>query len=251
MLLIMNYIFWISCLTALSMQYVSAQDSIIALRRPYRAVIKLAPLSLLDQDATVQGGLEYRTGVRTSVQGEFGYGWKGLSLIKSDLDKFASVNLWRGRAEVRFYTSHYRTNRRQGIAIRSDVPLGNYWAIEGLYKQINLIDQINVYSAEASSATGSYVLTGSQRVPISRNVFGGHVKIGRQFAFYDPYRRVFSRTLIDMYVGVGVREIRNQVSPRPFNPFPTCGCGIGRSLTNEGNFIAPSITAGLKLGFAL
>lgn len=229
------------------------QDSTIALRRAPRAIIKFAPLSLLDQDATVQGGLEYRTGVRTSVQGEFGYGRKGLSLLHADLDRFVNAEVWRGRAEVRFYNNRYRTNRRQNIAIRSDFPLGNYWAIEGLYKQINLIDQVNTYSAEVSSATGGYVLSGSQRVLISRYVLGMHVKIGRQFAFYDPYRRVFSRTLIDIYIGAGVREARNEVSSRPFNPFPTCGCGIGigRSLTNEGTVILPSITAGLKLGFAL
>ena len=34
-----------------------AQDSTIALRRLSRAIIKLSPLSLLDQDATVQAGL--------------------------------------------------------------------------------------------------------------------------------------------------------------------------------------------------
>jgi hypothetical protein len=246
----MKHLLYLVCLL-IATTGATAQDSTVALRQMPRVIIKFAPLSLLDQDATVQGGLEYRTGIRTSVQGEFGYGRKNLSLVDSDLNDFVSAEVWRGRAEVRFYTGRYRTNRRKDIAIRSAFPLGNYWAIEGLYKQINVVDQANVYSAEASSATGGYVLIGSQRIPISRYVFGAHLKVGRQFAFYDPYRRVFSRTLLDIYIGAGIRIARNDVSPRPFNPFPTCGCGIGRSLTSEGTAITPSLTAGLKLGFAL
>lgn len=228
-----------------------AQDSTIALRQMPRAIIKLAPLSLLDQDATLQAGLEYRTGATTSVQAELGYGWKGLSLIEADLNRFAKAEVWRARSEVRFYNGRYRTNRRRNIAIKSNFPLGNYWAVEGLFKQINVLRQDNLYSAEASSQTGSYVLIGTQQRPVSRYVLGTHVKIGRQFAFYDPLRRVFSRTLIDIYLGAGVRVATNQVPALPFNPYPTCGCGLGRSFTNEGTVVSPSLTAGLKLGFAL
>lgn len=247
-----NQLVCIICLINLPLRFANAQDSTIRLQRPYRAVFKLAPLSLLDQDATVQAGLEYRTGSRTSVQGEFGYGKRGLSPFRSDLNDFVSAEIWRGRTEVRFYTNRYRTNRRQGIAVRSNAPLGNYWAIEGLYKQINLIRQDNVYSAEASSQSGSYVLIGTRQRPISRYVLGSHLKIGRQFAFYDPYRRVFSRTLIDIYIGAGVRWVKNDVSPPVGpNPFPTCGCGIGRSFSSAGSSLLPSVTAGLKLGFAL
>ncbi len=230
----------------------NAQDSTIALRKPTRAIIKIAPLSLLDLDATVQGGLEYRTGGRTSVQGEFGYGRKGLPLLGSDLKNYLKAEVWRGRAEVRFYTGRYRTNRRQNIAIRSDFPLGNYWAIEGLYKRINVLKQENIYSTETSSQTGSSVSIGALQRPISRYVLGSHLKIGRQFAFYDPYKRLFSRTLIDIYIGAGVRWFTNDVPPPVGpNPFPTCGCGIGRSLTNPQSGVLPSIAAGLKLGFAL
>lgn len=229
-----------------------SQDSTIALRRVHRAVIKFAPLSLLDQDATVQGGLEYRTGRRTSVQGEFGYGRKGLSPFNTDLDDFVRAEVWRVRSEVRFYNGRYRTNRRQGMAVRSDFPLGNYWAVEGFYKQINVLKQDNLYSAEASSQTGSYVLIGTQQRPISRYVLGSHLKIGRQFAFYDPQRRVFSRTLLDIYLGAGLRWFRNDVPPPVGpNPFPTCGCGIGRSFANSQRAVTPSLSAGLKLGFAL
>lgn len=227
------------------------QDATVSLRPVPRTILKVAPLSLLDQDATVQAGLEYRVGPMTSVQAEVGYGWKGLSLFTSDLDKYVRAEVWRLRGEVRFYRGRYRTNRRQGIAVRSDFPLGNYWAIDGLAKQINVIKQDNLYSAEAASQTGSYVVIGTQQRPISRYVLGSHLKIGRQFAFYDPQRRVFSRTLLDIYVGAGVRWAINDVPPPSFNPTPTCGCGIGRSFTDRDSQWAPSITAGMKLGFAL
>lgn len=231
--------------------HLQAQDSTITLRRPYRVVFKLAPLALLDQDATVQAGLEYRTGRRTSVQGEVGYGWKGLSVFTADLDQFTDAEVWRARGEVRFYSGRYRTNQRKGIAWRSRYPLGNYWAVEGLYKQINVFKQDNIYSRESSSQTGTYAIIGTSQRPISRYVLGGHLKIGRQFSSYEPQRRVFTRTLFDIYVGAGVRWASNRVSPAPFDPYPTCGCGFGRSLTSEGTVIAPSLTAGLKFGFAL
>jgi len=229
----------------------SGQDSTITLRRTPRAVIKFAPLSLLDNDATVQGGLEYQTGIRTSVQGEFGYGRKGLSPFGGDLNSFVQAEVWRGRAEVRFYSGRYRTNRRRGIAFRSDFPLGNYWAIDGLFKQINVVKRDNLYSGDAASQTGSFVLIGTQQRLISRYVLGSHLKIGRQFAFYDPQRRVFSRALLDIYFGAGVRWAVNDVPPPPFDPITLCGCGLGRSFNNTESRFYPSLSAGLKFGFAL
>ncbi|MDB5239856.1 MAG: hypothetical protein JWP57_481 [Spirosoma sp.] len=229
------------------------QDSTIALRRTSHIVAKFAPLSLLDQDATIQAGLEYRTGARTSVQGEFGYGRKGLSLSGSDLNKFINAEVWRGRAEVRFYTGQYRTNRRQGIAIRSDFPLGNYWAIEGLFKRINVTDKAYGYQPIFSSSSPRYIgLTNT-----SRYVVGSHVKIGRQFGFYDPSKRIFSRTLIDIYIGAGMRWAINDILPSTPQPMYACGCvttfssGLGRSFSNLDGKLSPSIAAGLKLGFAL
>lgn len=225
----------------------SGQDSTIALRRTPHAIIKFAPLLLLDQEATIQGGLEYRTGARTSVQGEFGYGRKGLSPFGSDLNSFVNAEVWRGRAEVRLYTNRYRTNHRQGIAVRSNFPLGNYWAIDGLFKRINVTDKEYAYQPIFDSSAPRYVgLTG-----VSRYVVGSHLKLGRQFAFYDPYRHVFSRTLIDIYVGAGLRWAINDIERTSQNPFPTCGCGIGRSFATQEGKLAPSLTAGLKVGFAL
>ncbi|MBC3786218.1 hypothetical protein [Spirosoma utsteinense] len=225
----------------------AAQDSTIALRKPARVVIKFAPLSLLfDQDATLQGALEFRTGIRTAVQAEFGYGWRTLSPFDSDLKDFVDAEVWRGRAEVRFYTNRYRTNRRQGIAIRSDFPLGNYWAIDGLFKQINVVDRDYAYQPVFDSAAPRY--HGLART--SRYALGSHLKIGRQFAFYDPHNRLFSRTLIDIYIGAGVRWAINDRRSASQNPSLTCGCGIGRSFTATDGQWTPSLAAGLKVGFA-
>lgn len=247
----MKTLLYVTCFL-LAISSAMSQDSTILLRRTPRAMLKLAPLSLLDQDATVQAGLEYRINAKRSVQAEVGYGWKGLSLVGSDLNDFTNAEVWRGRAEARFYTGRYRTNRRRGIAVRSNFPLGNYWAIEGLYKHINVLRQDNVYSAEASSQTVAYVLIGTQQRPISRYVLGSHLKIGRQFAFYDPQRRVFSRTLLDIYFGAGLRWFVNDVPPRVGpNLTPTCGCGFGRSFDNPARGLTPSLSGGLKVGFAL
>ena len=86
---------------------------------------------------------------------------------------------------------------------------------------------------------------------VSRYVIGSHLKLGRQFAFYDPQRRLFSRTLLDIYVGAGVRWATNDIQRNSQNPFPECGCGIGRSFTDRDSQWTPSLTAGLKVGFAL
>lgn len=225
----------------------TAQDSTVTLRKPVRVVVKFAPLSLLfDQDATLQGGLEFKTGTRTAVQAEFGYGWRTLSPFDSDLKDFVDAEVWRGRTEVRFYTTRYRTNRRQGIAIRSDFPLGNYWAIDGLFKRINIVDRNYAYQSVFDSAAPRYL--GLART--SRYVLGSHLKIGRQFAFYDPHNHLFSRTLLDIYIGAGVRWAINDRQSASENPFPLCGCGIGRSFTTTDGQWTPSLTAGLKVGFA-
>ena len=239
----------VRCFICLLLTTLSAmgQDSTIALRKTHRAILKLAPLSLLlDQDATIQVGLEYRTGARTSVQGEIGYGWGGLSLSEADLDKFTNAEVWRGRAEVRFYNGRHRTNRRRDLAVRSDFPLGNYWAIDGLFKQINVTDRADEYLPVVDAAPRN---VWSMRT--SRYVLGSHLKLGRQFAFYDPQKRLFSRTLLDIYVGAGVRWSANDIRETGQNPFERCGCGIGRSFTDHDSQWAPSLTAGLKIGFAL
>lgn len=181
------------------------------------------------------------------MQAELGYGWKGLSVFEADLDDFVKAEVWRVRNEVRFYSGRYRTNRRRGIAVRSDFPLGNYWAIDGLFKQINLTK--SEYDYQPTDTNSPYRYLGLTN--ISRYVLGSHLKLGRQYVYYDPRKGVFSRTLVDIYIGAGVRWATNDIYQTVENPSETCGCGIGRSFTDRGSQLTPSLTAGLKIGFAL
>ena len=104
------------CLLTLSAY---GQDSTIQYR-PVHVIIKLAPLSLLlDPDATIQGGLEVRTGPRSSVQAEVGFGHKGLSVVTDEKQNFADWSIWRVRSEWRHYTGRYRTSRKKTVHIRS------------------------------------------------------------------------------------------------------------------------------------
>ena len=43
-------------------------------------VVKVAPLSLLDPDNTIQIGVERLLGRQHAVQAEFGYGWQAINL---------------------------------------------------------------------------------------------------------------------------------------------------------------------------
>lgn len=112
--------YFTALLTGLCLQTALGQDSILVYPHSSRTILKLALLSLLDQDATVQAGLEYRTGRQTAVQVELGYGGKNLSPFRSDIKKFVDAEVWRGRAEIRFYSGRYRTNAK-----RNDALLGN------------------------------------------------------------------------------------------------------------------------------
>ena len=189
-------LFWLLLTVSITSQ---AQDSTIQYR-PVRAIVKLAPLSLLlDPDATIQGGLEVRTGQRNAVQAEVGFGHKGLSVTKDEKKNFTDWSIWRVRSEWRHYTGRYRTNLKKGINIRSSFPLGNYVAIEGFAKQISGTREVSLDSPFSSSKP--------QTVPqtISRFVTGSHLKWGRQIAIPGESLTNLSRVLLDFYVGVGVR----------------------------------------------
>ncbi|ADB37677.1 hypothetical protein [Spirosoma linguale] len=218
----------------------SAQDSTVRYGYFPRVIVKLAPLSLLlDPDATIQGGLEVRTGRRSAVQGEIGFGHKGLAITSDDKQNFADWSIWRARSEWRHYTGRYRTNRRKNIHIKSQFPLGNYLAIEGFAKQINATKNLVLYDPDPNFPTNQEV--------INRFVWGGHIKWGRQIAIPSDAPQHLSRVLLDFYVGVGVRYGNTKINL----PVSTCGCGLIPDRFQRGNSILPSLTAGLKIGFGL
>lgn len=217
----------------------SAQDSTIQYQAS-RVILKLAPLSLLlDPDATIQGGLEIRTGERSSVQAEVGFAHKGLSITSDEKKNFADWSIWRVRSEWRHYTNRYRTSKRKNIHVRSDFPLGNYLAIEGFGKQIHGAKNISVFNTDAVLSTISQ--------SISRFVWGSHVKWGRQIAVPGSSTTNLSRVLLDFYVGLGVRYGTTELNPVTEH----CGCGFVPDRFDRGRALQPSMTAGVKIGFGL
>ncbi len=214
----------------------TAQDSTIQYRAP-RVILKLAPLSLLDPDATIQGAMEVRVSQRNAVQVEAGLGEKGIQIINDDKRSFSDWSIWRVRSEYRHYTSRYRTNTRKNITIRSPFPLGNYWAIEGFAKEIT----------GKKSFSNPIFQTGRQQ--ISRYVVGGHVKWGRQIAIPGASLQDLSRVLLDFYVGLGVRYGITDLTPD--TPDALCGCGLIDNRFMESRRVNPSVAAGVKIGFGL
>jgi len=231
-------LYWISVL--LIAQSTSAQDSTVRYIRAPQVIIKLAPLSfLLDPDATIQGGLELRTGQRSSVQGEIGLGHKGMSVVSDEKKNWANWSIWRVRSEWRHYTNRYRTNDRKNIHIRSDFPLGNYLAIEGFAKQITGTKHLVFYDPDPNFPTTQ---------SISRFVWGSQVKWGRQIAIPGESVTSLTRLLLDLYIGIGFRYGSNQTTPDD-NMY--CGCGLIPDRFGQRRSVQPSVAAGLKIGIGL
>ncbi len=195
-----------------------------------RWVVKFAPLSLFDPSNTIQFGIERFVGQHQSIQAEFGYGWQGMNLWRSTQDsRYSDIELWRGRAEWRYY--------------RHGGPIGSYIALEGLYKRINARENGTIGLGCDMGPCQYFQLYSA---PISKQVWAGHVKFGRQFRLLPNTNRL----LADFYGGVGVRGSTLEQIPIPqtgvfyYNP---------RGLFNlfsTTTFAAISISYGIKIGFS-
>lgn len=220
---------------------------------PYRykapVILKLAPLWLLDADPALAGGLEIRTGQRTSIQGEFGYGRPGWGSMNSTGNQHAGT--WRIKAEMRFYRNRYRTNRRQKINISTTYPLGNYWALEAYTKLLN-VRHSWIYKDLWPNPSVPAVPVDIRETLIRRNSLSLTAKVGRQFGWTDNAHQGTARVLWDAYIGVGLR-LTNQnndgqwATPGYTNSFK----GMFNRFSSNGFTVAPVLTAGVKLGFAL
>ena len=214
------------------------QDSTIALRWVHRAIIKFAPLSLLDPDATVQGGVEVRVSPRNSVQAEVGFGHKAMQIVTDEKKKFTDWSIWRVRSEWRHYTNRYRTNSHKNIYVRSAFPLGNYIAIEGFAKQIT--------GTKVPLSPIDIPIFPNVPQPINRLVVGSHLKWGRQIAIPGASLSDLSRVLLDFYVGIGIRYgISNSIDTND------CSCGPFNDRFAPGNRFQPSLALGVKIGVGL
>lgn len=228
---------YLLCLLIIAVQE-KAQDSTIQYRSP-RVILKLAPLSLLDPDATIQGGAEIRISQRNAIQAEGGFGQKGMQIVADDKKNFSDWSIWRVRSEWRHYTTHYRTNTRKNIRIRSPYPLGNYWAIEGFAKRIMATRTVVLYDPDPAFS--------SNQQQIDRLVLGSHVKWGRQIAIPGKSLTDLSRVLLDFYVGIGVRYGAAGVNFL----ITDCTCGPFNDRFQETRTVLPSLAAGVKIGFGL
>lgn len=147
-------------------------------------VVQFAPLSLFDPTNTLQFGLERMIGQHNSVHLEAGYGWQGMNLWQtSQSTRYTNTENWRGRAEWRYYW-------RGG-------PIGPYFALEGLFKQITAYENGTI-GVGCESGPCQYYQQFS--TPITKHVWAGHLKFGRQFALSANNRLVG-----DFYGGLGVR----------------------------------------------
>lgn len=220
-------------LTAPAQQIADDPDQSIRRERVPRWVVKLAPLSLFDPDNTIQVGLERRLGSRHALQGEFGYGWQGMNLWQNNQSsRYSDREVWRGRAEYRYYLGP------------PGGPIGQYVAVEGFYKQVN---------ARESGTVGIGCETGNCRYyrlfsdPVSKYVWGGHIKFGRQFSLTPN-----DRLLFDIYVGLGFRRSRVERTQLASGVYYYGSAGYTLfDAFSPRNYAAVSVAYGFKIGYAL
>lgn len=174
----------------------AAQSTPVSDKRPSRVILKFAPLSLLDPDATVQGAVEVWIKQRYSIQAEFGYGPDGLRFGGMGPSPWTPNNnlngkeVWRTRLEGRYYPSPFGKNSRSGP----------YIAVEGVYKQVNVAHLDTLLAGETIDPIFVYS-------PVTRHVFALHGKIGTQFLLGYYSKAILSRLIVDVYAGPGIRYI--------------------------------------------
>lgn len=250
----MTRFFIVVCLSALASSVMAQASLEPSLFSPH-VILKLAPLSRLDPDATYQGAIECSTGPKTSVQLELGYGGPELQVGGSGPSPFSSNHyvegkeVWRVRAERRFYRQrvgqisvHTRNGRAPVVCLS-----GTYFAFEGLYKQINVARLDTILSR---GAIRSFV-----EAPVVRSAYAVHGKLGIQEPLSGKATSFFSRIVLDVYGGIGIRYERvdplNDTTRQLFSSqrindrFTSYTYKIGE--TSWG----PSLSIGFKIGVSL
>lgn len=214
----------------------SVTDSLYKTKTPARQpllLIKWAPLSLVDQDNTVQFGVEYLFKGPVSLQQEIGYGWFNFT-DNNDNGPFKNREVWRSRTELRFYAATNGQLRK---------PKGPYLAMEFLYKRINYNKQGNV-GRECNGFECEYFEKMDYK--ILKDVYGYHGKIGWQFL-------IENRLAIDLYIGGGLRgiNVKSPGLPADENNFgEDTGFGIARP-TEPGSYTLISMCGGFKFGYLI
>lgn len=208
-------------------------------------ILKLAPLSLIDIDPTVQVAVEIPLRPQWSIQQEVGYGWPSLGLFNYQRDLAPkSKSTFRARTEIRYYFS---PGFRQQTGLQSG-PGGFYVAGEALYKRMKHTADSPLPNSLQTPFPLPVVV--NERARITRQVYGMHAKIG--------YQAVVSRSgktpqfVVDVYMGVGFRivSVRQTSGPalrgRAFDTW-----SFTRFEPFEGTLGKPSLAGGIKLGWMI
>jgi hypothetical protein len=215
--------------------YAQSSDTlrIINIRQPHY-IIKWAPLSLIDQDNTVQFGIEYLFKGPVSLQQEVGYGWFNFNGKSDNGAAYKNREIWRSRTELRFYVANNGQVRR---------PHGAYLALEFLYKRMN-------YSKEGNVGRGcngpDCEYFEKMNYKLFRDVFGYHGKMGLQFI-------IEKRLAVDLYIGGGLRSIVVKspgLSEEDSNFSEERGFVLSKPM-EVGRYTLLSMCSGFKLGYLI
>ncbi len=204
-------------------------------------VLKLAPLSLIDLDPTLQVAVEIPLRPNWSIQQEVGYGWPKLGLFNYQPDLAPkSKSTFRARTEIRYYFS---PGYRHQVGLKSG-PAGFYMAGEALYKQLNHA------RSTTQSLTANGVLFPQPTTRITRQIYGMHAKIG--------YQAVVSRAgktpqfVVDVYMGVGFRIISvRQTGGAALQGRAFDAWSFTRFEPLDGTLRKPSVSGGVKIGWMI
>jgi len=208
-------------------------------------VFKLAPLSLIDLDPTVQVAVEIPLRPKWSIQQEIGYGWPKLGLFNYQTLANRAKTTFRARTQIRYYFSPALT--RQGTHTKA--PGGFYLAGDLLLKKM-----VHKTDRELLSPTGVIVWPNPPKREIARlqrNVYGLHANVGYQGV---PSRK-HPNFLVDVYVGVGFRIVSVRQTSGPSVVYSNGSVGEDLRFTRfapfDGLLRKPSMTAGVKIGWMI
>jgi Protein of unknown function (DUF3575) len=147
--------------------------------------------------------------------------------------RYSEREVWRGRVEYRYYLN------------RSYAPIGQYVAAEGFYKQVNARESGTIGVGCPTGQCQYYQLFTS---PVSKYVWGGHVKFGRQFSISPN-----DRLLIDVYTGLGFRRRRVERFDRPaagLYYYESAGYNLFDAFSPQ-TYAIISMVYGFKIGYSL
>lgn len=213
-------------------------------------VFKLAPLSLIDLDPTVQVAVEIPLRPKWTVQQEIGYGKTGLGLFNYQALANLPKTTFRARTQIRYYFSPSLT--RPGLTrqkIPTQAPTGFYVAGDLLFK--NMVYKTDREITPPGGVTAWPNVPKRATARIRRNAYGLHANVGYQGV---PLRR-HPGFLVDVYVGVGFRviSVRQVSGPSVVYSNNTIDEGLrfSRFAPFEGSLRKPSMAGGVKIGWMI